>query len=187
MVDPVDLSNLVARIDELYRPSLRGHWQRRVVNRLQTWLARLDLQLFWTEAEERAEPCADRVALPDRDRPPRWLCFTHPIDAATRERAELLAPHVARVATLMEGDAAGPDVPPRWRERLTARQTQVALLAANGLSNDEVADELGIAPRTVARQLQEVFRRLELSNRAALAAECALGRPPTPFLHTSED
>lgn len=182
----MNLTNLIARIDELYRPSLRGHWQRRIVNRLQTWLERPDLQLFWTEAEESQQMCGDRIVLPDRDRPPRWLCFQFPLDDASRQNGEVLAPHVARVATLMEGDSAGPDVPPRWRERLTRRQTQVALLAANGYSNEEVGDELGIAPRTVARQLQEVFRRLELSNRAALAAECALGRPPTPFLHTSD-
>lgn len=187
MAASLNLSTLLARIDELYRPSLRGHWRRRVINRLQTWLERPDLQLFWTEVEERTEPSAARIALPDRERPPRWLGFAHGLDEVTRQTAEVLAPHVARVATLMEGDAAGPDVPPRWRERLTDRQTQVALLAANGYSNEEIGDELGIAPRTVARQLQEAFRRLDLSNRAALAAECALGRPPTPFLHTADD
>ncbi|MEZ4463220.1 MAG: LuxR C-terminal-related transcriptional regulator [bacterium] len=39
-----------------------------------------------------------------------------------------------------------------------------------GGSNDDIAAELGIAPRTVARLLQETFLRLEVSNRTALAA-----------------
>lgn len=182
MVDPPSLKTILSRIDQLYRPSLRGHWRRRVINRLQGWTGRTDLTLHWTQAEETADPNTERLPLPNRDRPPRFLSFDHPLDARARAVAELLVPHVARVAVLMEGDTAGPEVPARWNALLTPRQLEVALLAANGATNDEIAETLGIAPRTVARQLQEVFRRLTLSNRAGLAAECALGRPPTPFI-----
>lgn len=180
MTGRMDFRAILARIDELYRPSLRGHWRRRVLNRLQTWVDRADLTLHWADDEEQADQRAERVALPARDRAPRWLIFEAPLDPVARDLALQLAPHVGRVATLMEGNPDS-DVPQRWQDQLTPRQLQVALLAANGASNEDVAEELGIAPRTVARQLQEVFRRLDVSNRAALAAECALGRPPTPF------
>ena len=182
MVDPPSLATILSRIDQLYRPSLRGHWRRRVINRLQGWTGRPDLQLHWTQAEETADTRTERVALPDRTRPPRFLSFSDPLGVQARQLAEMLAPHVTRVACLMEGDTAGPEVPPRWCALLTPRQLEVALLAANGATNDDIGEALGIAPRTVARQLQDVFRRLTVSNRAGLAAECALGRPPTPFI-----
>jgi DNA-binding CsgD family transcriptional regulator len=182
MVASSELSGLVARIDEIYRPSLRGHWRRRVLNRLQTWTERPDLMLSWTEEDEAQDDRFVKVQLPDRDRAPRWMSFISALTPENQQVAMLLAPHVSRVAALMEGDLTRSDVPPRWQERLTKRQLEVAMLAANGGSNEDIANVLGIAPRTVARQLQETFRRLELSNRAALAAECALGRPPTPFM-----
>lgn len=185
MVGPSELSGLVARIDEIYRPSLRGHWRRRLLHRLQLWTDRPDLTLHWTDADEARDTHSIKVPLPDRLRAPRWMSFVNALDPGTHQVVQLLAPHVARVAALMEGDLERSDVPPRWQERLTRRQLEVATLAANGGSNDDIAEVLGIAPRTVARQLQDVFRRLELSNRAALAAECALGRPPTPFMPSS--
>lgn len=57
----------------------------------------------------------------------------------------------------------------------------MAALAAGGMSNKEIALHLGIRPNTVARLLQETFSRLELHSRNELAAEVALGRPPTPL------
>ncbi|MGK0360095.1 MAG: DNA-binding CsgD family transcriptional regulator [Bradymonadia bacterium] len=182
MVDPPSLQIILSRIDQLYRPSLRGHWRRRVINRLQGWTGRPDLTLHWTQAEETADAGVVRLPLPNRSRPPRFLSFDRPLDGHARQIAELLASHVTRVAILMEGDTSGPEVPARWNALLAPRQLEVALLAANGTSNEDIGETLGIAPRTVARQLQDVFRRLTLSNRAGLAAECALGRPPTPFI-----
>ena len=181
MNEPIEVAELVTCIQELYRPSLRGHWQRRVLNRVRRWLGRDDATLFWTEDEEVATPCGARIVLPDRSRAPRWICLQGPLSPESKAIAQVLVGHLATVVTLMEAEVAPPEIPPRWRSRLTQRQVQVALLAAEGSSNDDIAAELGIAPRTVARLLQETFLRLEVSNRTALAAECALGRPPTPY------
>lgn len=181
MNEPIEIAELVTCIQELYRPSLRGHWQRRVINRVRRWLGREDASLFWSEEEEQATPCGFRLALPERTRAPRWICLGGPLAPEVAVIAQVLVGHLATVVTLMEAEAAPPEIPARWRARLTQRQIQVALLAAEGGSNDDIAAELGIAPRTVARLLQETFLRLEVSNRTALAAECALGRPPTPF------
>ncbi|GAA0360798.1 LuxR C-terminal-related transcriptional regulator [Actinoallomurus spadix] len=53
--------------------------------------------------------------------------------------------------------------------RLTARQREIAGLAATGLSNREIADRLTLSPRTVANHLVGVYRRLGVGDRAALA------------------
>ncbi|WP_345350023.1 LuxR C-terminal-related transcriptional regulator [Actinoallomurus liliacearum] len=53
--------------------------------------------------------------------------------------------------------------------RLTARQREIAGLAAAGLSNREIADRLVLSPRTVANHLVGVYGRLGVGDRAALA------------------
>ena len=45
---------------------------------------------------------------------------------------------------------------------LTPRQRGVAALLARGLTNQEIADELGISLHTVRRHLEHVFRRLQV-------------------------
>jgi ATP/maltotriose-dependent transcriptional regulator MalT len=53
---------------------------------------------------------------------------------------------------------------------LTAREVDVIRLVAAGLTNREIADELVISEKTVARHLNNMFTRLGLSNRAAATA-----------------
>lgn len=59
---------------------------------------------------------------------------------------------------------------------LTPRQTAVARLLLKGLTNLEIAAELKISTHTVRRHLEAIFRRLEVPNRAAAAAELKQGR-----------
>lgn len=51
---------------------------------------------------------------------------------------------------------------------LTARQRQIAQLAAAGLSNKQIAERLFISPRTVGYHLHQVFPKLGVTSRAAL-------------------
>ena len=53
---------------------------------------------------------------------------------------------------------------------LTAREVEVIRLVAAGLTNREIADELVISEKTVARHLNNMFTRLGLANRAAATA-----------------
>ncbi|GAA2724941.1 helix-turn-helix transcriptional regulator [Cellulomonas aerilata] len=53
---------------------------------------------------------------------------------------------------------------------LTTRQRQVAALVARGLTNDQVARQLGISPRTVRKHLEGAWARTGTSSRASLAA-----------------
>jgi DNA-binding CsgD family transcriptional regulator len=54
-------------------------------------------------------------------------------------------------------------------EPLTAREREVALLAANGRSSREVADHLGVSARTVETHLARVYRKLGITGRSELA------------------
>ncbi len=53
---------------------------------------------------------------------------------------------------------------------LTARETEVMQLVAAGLTNREIAAELFISEKTVARHLSNIFTKLDLTSRAAATA-----------------
>lgn len=52
---------------------------------------------------------------------------------------------------------------------LSKREIEVARHVAHGLTSQEVATELGISPRTVTTHLSNIYERLGLPGRAALA------------------
>jgi len=65
-----------------------------------------------------------------------------------------------------------------WAERdvLTPREREVAVLAARGLSNREIANVCFVSVRTVENQLSRVYAKLALGRRDELAF--ALGFRP---------
>lgn len=52
---------------------------------------------------------------------------------------------------------------------LTAREREVALLAASGLTNEEIAGKLSLTVSTVRTHLRSVFRKLNVDRRTKLA------------------
>lgn len=52
---------------------------------------------------------------------------------------------------------------------LTSAERQVAELALRGLSNEEIGAVRESSPRTVANQLQSIFRKLHIGSRIELA------------------
>jgi DNA-binding CsgD family transcriptional regulator/pimeloyl-ACP methyl ester carboxylesterase len=58
-------------------------------------------------------------------------------------------------------------------EQLTERETELLHLVADGLTNDEIAEQLILSARTVERHLSNVYRKLGVSGKAARAAAVA--------------
>jgi DNA-binding CsgD family transcriptional regulator len=54
---------------------------------------------------------------------------------------------------------------------LTRAETEVARLAAEGLTNREIGARLFVSPRTVQTHLSHVFGKLEVASRRELAGE----------------
>jgi ATP/maltotriose-dependent transcriptional regulator MalT len=87
------------------------------------------------------------------------------ISAARAELERLGAKLDARkAAELLEPAAAGP---PRG---LSEREVEVLRLVASGKTNREIAAEMVISEHTVSRHLQNIFRKLGVSSRAAATA-----------------
>jgi DNA-binding CsgD family transcriptional regulator len=131
---------------------------------------------------ERAAACAAR-----HDRPEQALSA---LRAALDLYESLPAPaSAARVRAALRG--AGVRVGPRGPRparptaglgSLTPAERRVALLVADGLTNQAVADRLHVSRGTVATQLASAFRKLGVRGRVELAlavAELAPG-PPDP-------
>src|SRR3989475_2083529 len=57
---------------------------------------------------------------------------------------------------------------PDLRDRLTAQELQIAQLAADGLSNRQIAERLFLSPRTIGGHLYRIFPKLEITARAQL-------------------
>ena len=56
-----------------------------------------------------------------------------------------------------------------WREKLTPREVEISILAANGASNLVIASQCSISERTVKAHLSAVFDKLNVSDRLQLA------------------
>ncbi len=62
---------------------------------------------------------------------------------------------------------------PRFSSALTSSERAVAELVAQGLANKEIAGRLGIATRTVEHHVTNVYRKLGVDSRVALAQTLA--------------
>jgi DNA-binding CsgD family transcriptional regulator len=60
---------------------------------------------------------------------------------------------------------------------LTATESQIAALVAQGRTNRQVADALFVSPRTVEWNLSKVYKKLHVRSRAELAAKLARRAP----------
>jgi DNA-binding NarL/FixJ family response regulator len=88
--------------------------------------------------------------------------------AAAELRAEVKAGRLDRDAVDAVLAAAGHRVP-RRREGpagLTAREVEVLVLVARGMSNKQIADRLVITAKTVGNHVEHIYSKIEAKNRA---------------------
>jgi HD-GYP domain-containing protein (c-di-GMP phosphodiesterase class II)/DNA-binding CsgD family transcriptional regulator len=118
---------------------------------------------------DRILAAADVFAALTADRPHRAAYGDD--DAARTLEAEaeghLDADAVACVLAAAGRRAAPP--PAGWPADLTDREVEVLRLIARGRSNREVAQQLFIAPKTVGRHVENLYRKVGVSSRAAAA------------------
>ena len=106
---------------------------------------------------------------------------------------ELLARVRAALRRLPVRPANSKDVPQALDVPLTAREREVLLLLARGLSQPEIASTLVISPKTVAGHIERILTKLGVHSRAqavAIAHQQGLGgrrrgphRPSTSLTH----
>jgi DNA-binding NarL/FixJ family response regulator len=69
--------------------------------------------------------------------------------------------------------------PSGMREVLSDREHEVVIWAVQGMTNTEIATQLGISAKTVKTHLQNVFRKLKISRRGQLLRLGPTSLPPT--------
>lgn len=77
---------------------------------------------------------------------------------------------IANAELRAAGVTAGPSAAAPAAESLTAQELHIAQLAADGLTNREIADRIYLSHRTVAAHLYHVFPKLGVTTRSQLAA-----------------
>ena len=99
---------------------------------------------------------------------------------AGRERCALGGPRTATAFRPAKSVGSPPYFASLFKVRkmsrmLTAREREVMLLAAEGLSNKKIARRLKISDNTVSVHLQHIYRKFKICNRTMLAALAASG------------
>jgi DNA-binding NarL/FixJ family response regulator len=107
------------------------------------------------------QPRPHRVALTDSDAA-RQL---------RREAAEGRLDHAATDAVLAAAGHAGSRSRAGGPAGLTARESDVLALLAQGLPNKGIARQLGISPKTVGNHVERIYTKLGVSNRAGAAMQ----------------
>jgi DNA-binding CsgD family transcriptional regulator len=67
---------------------------------------------------------------------------------------------------------------PAARDQLTPQELQIAHLAAEGLSNREIGQQLYLSHRTIGTHLYRIFPKLGITARGELGAALSAGAPP---------
>jgi DNA-binding NarL/FixJ family response regulator len=93
----------------------------------------------------------------------------------------LLSPRVTRrLITEFARLRPAPLVPPEALRKLTARETEVLRLVAEGLSNTEIAERLVVSEETVKTHVSHVFAKLGVRDRAQAVVVAYESRLVTP-------
>jgi DNA-binding CsgD family transcriptional regulator len=94
-------------------------------------------------------------------------------DFSDRDRAvlELVRPHLQRIREMSKLRRAVAHTDPAELNQLTPRETEIVELVAAGLTNAAIAERLWISPGTVKKHLENVYAKLGVGNRTAVATK----------------
>jgi predicted ATPase/DNA-binding CsgD family transcriptional regulator len=131
---------------------------------------------LWGAAEALGESIGLPLSVLDRSHPDyeALLDTARLDDEATWEAAlaegRAMTPEEAIEYALMREQAA-PATSDATASPLSARETEITALVAEGFTNPEVAQKLYLSPRTVGQHLRSIYRKLGVSSRAAAVRE----------------
>lgn len=125
------------------------------------------------------ETCRRLRALPDGPRVVMLTTFEEPAIVAAARDAGAVAylskeTEPARLADALERIVAEPGgnwMPPVELPELTGRERQTLALAAEGLTNKQIASRLGIGSETVKDHLASLYRKLDVRDRMSAVRE----------------
>jgi predicted ATPase/DNA-binding SARP family transcriptional activator/DNA-binding CsgD family transcriptional regulator len=118
------------------------------------------LEPFLEAARSRLEKAAFQAAWEEG----RAMTEEQAVAYALSEKEEQEAPKLVAVPEQQPPLADGPT------ERLTAREQEVALLLARGLTNRRIALELSISEHTVANHVRKILKKLGLRSRTQISS-----------------
>ncbi|HHY68455.1 MAG TPA: response regulator transcription factor, partial [Alicyclobacillus sp.] len=105
--------------------------------------------------------------------PSDWIGYLRAVaDGASPISGEVAARLVTTLASPAQGSAA------EVAKRLTPREREILGLIARGRSNREIAEALTISENTVKNHLKNIMAKLDVKNRAQLAALAVRGAAP---------
>jgi non-specific serine/threonine protein kinase len=114
---------------------------------------------FFHEPEYQRTLAAARARLADDD----W--------SAEYEAGSELGSEQAMATARQEAQSLAVASPAPYPAGLTEREVEVLCLVAEGLKDQEIADQLVVSPRTVHAHLRSIYGKLEVGTRTAAARE----------------
>lgn len=148
----------VVLMDLQFGPGMHGSQATAMITARERAPRVLVLTTYETDVDILAAVEAGATGYLLKDAPPEELAAAVRAAAAGRSA---LAP---AIATRLLGQVR------RRGEALSARETQVLQLVAQGMSNQEIAAELYLSPATVKSHLAHVYTKLDVSSRTAAVA-----------------
>jgi ATP/maltotriose-dependent transcriptional regulator MalT len=111
---------------------------------------------------------------------PAWQALSEEEGAAAFENGKAMTMEEALTYALEEPPSEEPQhtrvagaIKKKVANGLSYRELEVLTLAAEGLTDAQVAERLYLSPRTVGQHLRSVYRKLEVSSRTAASREAA--------------
>jgi DNA-binding CsgD family transcriptional regulator len=163
-----EIGNITGQLHLAQEKAVRAEWHCEVLERV---LDHLDSRAPVGEEGDSQEPGFTGL---------RLSLVTEPEELSLIHRS-LVATAGQQASVRAQGERRGPHSRRRrassgW-DSLTKCEMKIAAFLEEGLSNPQIAAQLGITPRSVGTHVSHIKKKLEVSSRAEIARESALHGP----------